>query len=67
MRGQGSGRLGKICDELMALWEDGYNDCEIARKVGCTSNAIKHWRSKNGLARNCKPGNPLSSMRSSDE
>lgn len=35
--------------ELMRLYKDGLNDSQIARELGVSATAIKHWRIKNGL------------------
>lgn len=40
--------------ELMRLYKDGLNDSQIARELGVSATAIKHWRIKNGLDANFK-------------
>jgi intein/homing endonuclease len=43
--------------ERKKLYEDGLNDCEIAKKEGVTSMAIRGWRKRRCLPPNAKPGN----------
>ncbi len=43
---------------LTELWENGLNDCEIARKLGCSDSAVFQWRRRKGLPRNCERGRP---------
>lgn len=43
---------------IRGMWEEGLNDCQIARRVGCSSVAIRSWRLRNRLHRNCRPGRP---------
>lgn len=42
-------------DEAFAMWEDGANDCEIARAFSVTSGAVRSWRLRNGLASKWAP------------
>lgn len=44
--------------ELTDMWNDGLNDGQIARRVGCTADAVQHWRRRNELPRNCERGRP---------
>ena len=43
---------------LMALWNDGLNDCQIAREIGCPPGAVLQWRRRNELPRNSERGQP---------
>ncbi len=38
------------------LYDRGYNDCEIARKVVCSSLSVFGWRQRNNLPPNAKRG-----------
>ena len=46
--------------ELMSLYKDGLNDSQIAKTLGVSATAIKHWRIKNGLDGNWKHGKKVS-------
>lgn len=56
-RGCRQTKLNRQYETVMRLWEDGFNDCEIARLIGCSSAAVFSFRKRNGMGRNCDTGN----------
>lgn len=43
---------------MLEMWYDGLNDCQIARRIGCSSGAVWKWRRRHRLERNCDPCRP---------
>lgn len=48
----------RVIDRAFAkeLYDQGCNDCEIARKIGCSNISIFAWRQRNNLPPNAKRG-----------
>lgn len=43
-----------------SLYDEGYNDCQIAKELGMSIGAIRNWRCRQGLPPRAKRGCPRS-------
>ena len=41
---------------MLALYDEGLNDAEIADKIKCNVSTVRKWRVKNQFSSNFKPG-----------
>ncbi|WP_327751686.1 helix-turn-helix domain-containing protein [Sphingobium sp. SJ10-10] len=45
-------------EDRRSLYEQGLNDCQIARRIGVDKSAVRQWRKRNGLAPNLPSSAP---------